>query len=223
MDTHPLKKYIREPVNGLTHLAGAIFSVLGLFFLLDRALDIGSIQHFVAFLIFGLSMTLLYTASSLYHSLQVEESTIELLRKLDHSMIYVLIAGTYTPICLIVLDEPWKWAVLAVIWVVAVAGIIKKLFWFHKTRMFSMVLYLGFGWAGIMFFPVLFDKMPIAFLVWIALGGLAYSVGTVFLGIEKPVLIPKWVEHHEIWHLFVMAGTFSHFYAIYIYLPSYGF
>ncbi|MDZ7692143.1 MAG: hemolysin III family protein [Balneolaceae bacterium] len=215
-----IKRHIREPINGLTHGIGVLLSVVGLFLLLYDAVLLGSVNHIVAYSMFGASMILLYTSSTLYHSLNVKQKTIRLLRKLDHSMIYVLIAGSYTPICLIVLDESWRWIVFGAVWTVALGGILKKIIWIEAPEWLSLFLYLGMGWMGVFLFPILFDKMPMAFLVWIITGGLAYSVGAIIYGVEKPNPLPGWFGHHEIWHLFVMAGTFSHFWAFYQYLPS---
>lgn len=217
-----MKRYIREPINTITHGLGAILSVIGLVFLLYEAIQHDSLSQLIAFSMFGLSMVLLYTASSLYHALPVKEKTLKLLQKIDHSMIYILIAGTYTPICLLVLDGGWKWGFFITVWILAVAGIIKKFLWMSAPRWLSTSFYLGMGWLAVFLFPILMDKLPLAFLGWIAAGGLAYTFGAVIYGIEKPNPIPDWFGHHEIWHLFVLAGTFSHFWAIYYYLPGYG-
>lgn len=215
---HRLKRYLREPVNGLTHGIGALLSVVGLAVLLYDGFLEGSVRHIVAFSMFGLSMVSLYTSSTLYHSLNVKKQTLRLLRKLDHSMIFVLIAGTYTPICLIVLDDSWRWLVFTGIWTIALVGIIKKIFWFQTHRWLSLMLYLGMGWMGVFLFPTLFNKLPLMFLIWISIGGLFYTVGAVIYGLEKPNFIPGWFGFHELWHLFVMGGTFSHFWAFYQYL-----
>lgn len=217
-----ITKYLREPVNSLTHGVGAILSVVALILLVYEALSHGSVSHLVAFSIFGVSMVLLYTASSLYHALHVKEKTLQLLQKLDHSMIYVLIAGSYTPVCLIVLEGSWKWGLFITIWTLAIAGIIKKFLWISAPRWLSTLFYLGMGWLAVIIFPDLLQKLPLAFLGWIAVGGLAYSAGAVIYGIQKPNPIPNWFGSHEIWHLFVLAGTFSHFWAFYAYLPGYG-
>lgn len=218
---HFLKRYIREPVNGLTHGLGALLSVLGLIVLLHDSFLKGTASHIVAFTMFGLSMISLYSSSALYHSIRARDKTIRLLKKLDHSMIYVLIAGSYTPICLIVLDGNWKWIVFISVWAFALGGIIKKIVWIDAPQWLSLLLYLGMGWMGVLLFPTLFEKLPLAFLVWIIAGGLAYSIGAIIYGIEKPNPLPGWFGHHEIWHLFVMAGTFSHFWAFYQYLPGF--
>lgn len=217
-----LKRYIREPVNGITHGFGAIFSLVGLILLLYEAILGESLSHIIAFSIFGTSMILLYTSSSLYHSLPVKEKTLKFFQKLDHSMIYVLIAGSYTPICLIVLEGSWKWGILITVWSLALLGIIKKFVSMQTPRWLSTMLYLGMGWMGVILFPDLFNKLPLAFLGWIIAGGLAYSLGAVIYGMEKPNPVPEWFGHHEIWHLFVLAGTSSHFWAFYAYLPCYG-
>lgn len=213
-----IHRFIREPVNSITHGAGALGAVIGLGFLLYEALSRGSVSHIVAFSIFGLSMILLYTASTLYHALPVKDKTLQLLRKLDHSMIYVLIAATYTPVCLLALNGPWKWGVFITVWMLAIIGIIKKILWMEAPRWLSTGFYLAMGWMAVFILPMLFNKLPLAFLIWIGAGGLAYSAGAIIYGVEKPNPIPNWFGHHEIWHLFVLAGTFSHFWAIYSYL-----
>lgn len=171
---------------------------------------------------YGISMILLYTSSSLYHALPVKKKTLILLKKLDHSMIYVLIAGTYTPICLIVLEGAWKWGFFSTVWIMTIAGILMKIYWINAPRWLSTTFYLIFGWMAVLLFPVLFEKLPMAFLVWIAIGGLAYTIGAIIFYLKKPNPVPNWFGSHEIWHLFVLIGTFSHFWAIYQYLPTYG-
>lgn len=215
-----LARYFREPINTLTHGVGAILAIVGFIFLIYEAILNESVSQIVAFSLFGISMVLLYTSSSLYHALHVKEKTLELFRKLDHCMIYVLIAGTYTPICLLVLEGSWKWGLFTTVWSLAIIGIIKKFLWMQAPRWLSTLFYLGMGWLAVIIFPILLEKLPMAFLVWISIGGLAYTLGAVIYGIQKPNPVPEWFGHHEIWHLFVMAGTFAHFWAIYQYLPA---
>lgn len=217
-----MKQYIREPVNGITHGVGAILALVGFILLVYDAVSLNSVNHIVAFSIFGASMVLLYTSSSLYHSLPVSEKTMLLLQKLDHSMIYVLIAGSYTPVCLIALEGSWKWGIFITVWTLALLGILKKFLYMNIPRWVSTMLYLAMGWMGVIMFPTLSEKLPMAFLGWIIAGGLAYSFGAIIYGIKKPNPIPDWFGHHEIWHLFVLAGTFSHFWAFYNYLTGFG-
>lgn len=207
-----------EPVSGYTHAAGALLSVVGLIFLLHKAIVYGDALHILAFSIFGVSMILLYTSSSLYHLLSVSDRVRLWLRKLDHSMIYVLIAGTYTPVCLLVLDGGWSWGMFIAIWGLTILGIILKLTWFNAPRWISTIFYLSLGWLAIIIFPQLIELTSIGFLSWIGIGGAAYTIGAVIYGFKKPDPIPEVFGFHEIWHLFVMAGTFSHFWAIYDYI-----
>lgn len=213
-----LKRYIREPVNGLTHGVGALLALTGLIVLLYRSVSEDSVSRTIAFSIFGISMILLYLSSSLYHSLPVRQKTQEFLRKIDHCMIYVLIAGTYTPVCLLVLEGNWKWGLFITIWSLAAIGIVKKFLWMSAPRWLSTLFYLGMGWLAVIIFPILIEKLPLGFMIWIVAGGLAYSVGALIYSLQKPDPIPDWFGFHEIWHLFVMAGTFSHFWAFYEFL-----
>jgi hemolysin III len=217
-----LKRYLREPVNSITHGIGALLSLVALILLLFKAVYYGSMNHIIALSMFGLSMVLLYTSSYLFHALHVKEKTLLLLQKLDHSMIYVLIAGTYTPICLIVLEGSWRWGVFATIWTLALIGIIKKIFWLNSPRWLSTSFYLGLSWLGVIIFPVLLEKLPFAFMAWILIGGFAYTFGAFIYVLRKPNPLPGIFGSHEIWHLFVMSGTFCHFWAIYQFLPAYG-
>jgi hemolysin III len=197
-------------------------ALVGLVLLLIESIQLGSVSHIVAFSIFGLSMVLLYTSSSLYHSLHVKERTLKWLQKLDHSMIYVLIAGTYTPVCLLVLDNTWGWTMFGIVWSLAVVGIVIKLTWFNAPRWLSTAFYLGLGWLAVLIFPQMLEMASIEFISWIAIGGAAYTIGAVIYGIKKPDPIPEVFGFHEIWHLFVMAGTFSHFWAIYDHITIIG-
>lgn len=217
----PLLSKIKDPVSGLTHLAGTALSVLALVFLISRALTYGESQHLIAFTIFGLSMILLYLASSLYHLLPLSEKGTLLLRKFDHMMIYVLIAGTYTPLCIILLDGFMGWALFIAIWSLAALGILFKLVWFNAPKWLSLILYILMGWLAVVVMPTLWEVLPFAAIFWIFMGGLAYTIGAVIYGTKKPDPFPNVFGFHEIWHLFVMAGTFCHFWFVYSYLPFY--
>lgn len=210
-------RYLREPVSGLTHLFAALLSVLGLVLLIHRGLMAESGVVLSAFTIFGLTLILLYTASSLYHLLPVSEDKIKMLRKLDHMMIYVLIAGTYTPVCMVILDGMFGWSLLIIMWALAAIGIIFKLFWMHAPGWISLAMYIGMGWLGVLAFPTLATNMPLSGIMWILMGGLAYTVGAVIYGLKKPDPFPNVFGSHEIWHLFVMLGSFCHFWAMYSY------
>jgi len=212
-----LQKIAREPISGLTHLFGAFLAIIGLVFLIKKALKQGDILTMAGYIIFGMSMITLYMSSALYHLLKVSERAILWLKKLDHSMIYVLIAGTYTPVCLTMLEGAWRWIPFFTIWSLALVGILAKMFWIDAPRWLSTTFYLALGWMGIVLFPVLFGIAPPGFLIWLGIGGLAYTFGAIIYGLEKPNPVPDFFGAHEIWHIFVMVGTFSHFWAIYMY------
>lgn len=202
---------LKDPVSGLTHLAGALLSVVALVLLVCLAVRIGTAWHVVAFAIFGASLILLYTASSLYHLLPLSERGNRVLRRLDHIMIFLLIAGTYTPVCLIPLRGGWGWSLLVSVWTLALAGVVLKLFWLQAPRWLSTGIYLFMGWLIVVAFWPLIQTVPPGGVIWMAVGGLFYTVGAVIYGLKRPNLIPGVFGFHEIFHLFVIAGSFSHF------------
>jgi hemolysin III len=208
------KKRLREPVNGLTHVAGGVLAVVGLSVLLATAASAGRLDQAVAFGVFGLSLISLYTASALYHLLPLSPTGVARLRRLDHMTIFVLIAGTYTPFCLLALDGGWRWGLLVLIWGLALCGILLKLLWMDAPRWLSVVLYLGMGWIAVIAAPALFRAVPAGGMVWVLAGGLTYSAGAVIYGLKRPNPMPGVFGFHEVWHLFVIAGSACHFWAV---------
>ena len=213
-----MKKKLREPINGLTHLVGGLLAALGLMVLLARALSAGRADQFVAFGIFGLSLVALYTASALYHPLPLSPIGVARLRRVDHMMIFVLIAGTYTPICLLALDNGWREGLLALIWGLALCGILLKLLWMDAPRWLSVMLYLGMGWIAVLAASAIFQAVPAMGIAWILAGGLVYSAGALIYGLKRPNLIPGVLGFHELWHLFVVAGSACHFWVMLRYI-----
>jgi hemolysin III len=209
---------IREPVNALTHLLGAVLAAIGLVVLLANGAANNSARQIVAFAIFGASLVLLYATSGIYHSLNVSERGLVLLRRLDHMMIYVLIAGTYTPICLVLLRGRLGIGLLVAVWAMALMGIVQKLVWMRAPRWFSTVLYLGMGWAAMIVARPLLAAAPLGFMLWVLAGGAFYTVGAVVYATKRPDPVPGVFGFHEIWHLFVMAGSFSHYWAVLAYV-----
>jgi hemolysin III len=212
------KKRLREPVNGLTHLAGALLASVGLVVLLATAARADRADQLVAFGIFGFSLIALYAASALYHLLPLSPRGIAGLRRLDHMMIFVLIAGTYTPFCLLALDGAWLVGLLCLIWGLALCGIVLKLFWMDAPRWLSVMLYLGMGWLALVAAPVLFRAVPIGGIVWVLAGALVYSAGALIYGLKRPNLVPGVFGFHELWHLFVVGGSACHFWAVLWYI-----
>jgi hemolysin III len=209
---------IREPVNALTHLFGALLAAVGLVVLVVNGVSDNSALEVVSFAIFGSSLVLLYTTSGIYHLLDLSERGMALLRRLDHMMIYVLIAGTYTPICLVLLQGRLGIGLLIAVWAIAVIGVAQKLLWMHAPRWLSTALYLAMGWAALIISRPLLGAAPVGFFVWIIAGGVLYSIGAIVYATKRPDPVPGVFGFHEIWHLFVMAGSFSHYWAVLAYV-----
>ena len=212
-----LQVRLKDPVSALTHWLGAALAIAGLVVLLVATAPDGTPWQLVSFGVFGASMIMLYTASAVYHSVP-ERGTGKLnlvLRKLDHIMIYILIAGTYTPFCLIPLRGVWGWSLFAAIWTCAVGGFFLKLFWMKAPRWLSTVIYVIMGWLIIIATYPLLQSVSTAGMLWLLAGGLAYTFGAVLYATKWPKLWPGVFSFHEVWHLFVMAGTICHFFSIY--------
>lgn len=206
---------LKEPVSGFTHLAGALLSLIGTLALVVPAFRHGEMIKAVSFLIFGLSLILLYSASATYHLLRLDEKGNRVLRRIDHMMIYLLIAGTYTPICLVALPGAWGWGLLSVIGALAAAGIILTLFVLNKPRWVTVTIYITMGWLALAAFVPLVRALPLGGVVWIVLGGVFYTVGAVVYARKKPDPFPGVFGFHEVWHLFVMAGSLCHYLAMF--------
>ncbi len=200
-------RYIKEPVNSLTHLSAAVLAVPATLYLILAA---RTPLHKISFLIFGLSMIALYTASGIYHMLRVSPEQEKRLRKLDHSMIFILIAGTYTPICVIRLQGSCGIILLVVIWIFAIGGVLMKIFWIGAPRWVSTAIYLSMGWLCLFAVYPLVKSLPGRALFWLVAGGLAYTVGAVIYG-RKKCLFHWNLGFHEIFHIFIMIGTACHY------------
>lgn len=204
----------RDPFSCYSHFLGAVGSVIGLFLMLSHAVR----QHagamtMVSVSLFCLSLTALYTASAVYHYALAGEQTLRLLKKLDHSMIYILIAGSYTPIVLRYLKAPDSYLFLAVIWGIALFGIAVKLLWIDAPRLLGTILYLLMGWAVLFRLDVVLSMATPA-IVLLALGGLSYTIGGVIYILKKPNCSPL-IGFHELFHLLVLAGSLAHYLVVY--------
>lgn len=215
-----MKLTIREPGSAITHYIGMLLSLFAAVPLLVKAKTCGIPKALTAMGIFMLAMVLLYGASTLYHSVNVKDKILKIFKKIDHMMIYVLIAGTYTPICMLVLGGKEGFFLLALIWGIALGGIILAGCWVTCPKWFSSLVYIAMGWVCIIVLPALFDKLsPIAF-GWLLAGGVLYTVGGVIYALKLKGFnsIHKYFGSHEIFHLFVMAGSFCHFVVMYMIL-----
>lgn len=196
-----------EIANGITHGLGAVLSIAGLVVLVVLAALYGTVWHIVSFSIFGASLIILYTASTLYHSIQIPQVR-PILRIIDHSAIFLLIAGTYTPFLLTELRGPWGWTLFGLVWGIALLGIFYKIFFIGKWEVISTLAYVGMGWLCVIAFKQMLATLPPHALAWLVAGGIVYTIGVLFYAIKK---IPY---NHAIWHLFVLGGSMCHFFAV---------
>jgi hemolysin III len=199
---------IREPVNGGSHLLGLLLASAGTILLLRMA---RGPWQLAAFAVYGATLILLYGASTLYHLLPLSDRPLRALRTLDHIAIYFLIAGTYTPIALITLHSALGWALLATVWLIAVAGIPFKLFFLDAPVWVSTATYLAMGYLALVAVVPLARAVSINGLLWLVAGGLAYTIGAVIYSRQRPDPFPGRFGHHEIWHLLVLTGSACHF------------
>lgn len=201
--------HFREPVSGLTHLGGAILSAFGTCVLLYMGRD--SLTKELSLLIYGATLILMFSASAAYHLIISRPQIVQWLRKADHGAIYLLIAGTYTPICLHFFSGFWCWGVLVIIWGMALVGIAVKLFIIRAPRWLSAGTYLLMGWLSLGAIREILATMPMGALVWLFLGGLFFTAGAFIYMIKQPNFFPGVFGFHELWHIFVILGCLSHF------------
>jgi hemolysin III len=202
-----------DPISSETHFIGACFSLIGLLvMILICVVRKTALSLLLSGVIFCISMILLYSASCIYHFFKGKEKIKLILRKLDHSMIYVLIAGTYTPVCMYAMKAPHSYYFLSILWIIAIIGIIIKVCWMNAPRSLSTIIYLLLGWSIIFDFKS-FQGIPFHCLFLIALGGIAYSVGALIYIFKKPNFSISF-GFHELFHIFVMIGSLLHYIAI---------
>ena len=207
MDSAPSSN---EPLSSATHFIATLLSIAGLSLLVTLAALRGTAMHVVGFAIFGASLVLLYLFSTLYHFLSKNHPAKDLFQILDHAAIYILIAGTYTPLVLIVLPTAWGWSMFGIIWGLALSGVLIKVFR-PVQRWISGGLYLLMGWLIVIAFVPLKDALPLEGILWLLAGGIFYTVGTIFCALDDVKKLNKWYSFHDIFHVFVMLGSFSHF------------
>ena len=207
---------LREPVNGLTHFFAAIVAVIGLIALI--ILGWNNLVKEVSLSIYGISLILLFAASATYHMVKAGPKIIAILRKLDHSAIYLLIAGTYTPFCAVMFTGFWKWGLLVIIWSLALIGIVVKMFIMNAPRWLSAGVYVMMGWLCIAAIGEMLRVLPVGALVWLLIGGVVYTVGAIVYITKALDFLPGKFGFHEVWHIFVILGALAHFIAIAAYI-----
>lgn len=212
-----MKPRLWDPVSGFTHLAGMFLAIAGLVVLVSQAVIYATAWHIVSFAIFGASLILLYAASAFYHLLPLAEKWKKILQNIDHMMIYILIAGTYTPICLVALRGGWRWSLFGVIWGAALLGMAGHSF-YKAPRWLSTSIYGVMGWLVVIAFWPLAQTLHTQGVFWLMAGGFFYSVGAVIYALKKPFTNAKWFGFHEIFHLLVIAGSLCHFWMMLKYI-----
>lgn len=202
---------LEEILNSVTHGAGALISIAGLILLIVFSSIYGQTTHIVSCTIYGTTLVLLYTASTLYHGFQ-KPNIKHVFKILDHSCIYILIAGTYTPFMLVTVRGALGWTIFSIVWGLTILGIVFKAFFVNRFKIVSTIAYILMGWLVILAIKPLFHALPGGGIFWLISGGLAYTIGTIFYAWKK---LPF---NHTIWHLFVLTGSVCHFLAIMFYV-----
>ena len=208
-----LSLFVKDPGSALTHFIGMIMAAIAALPLLAVAASHDSVHAVAAFAVFAGSMILLYAASTIYHTFTISEKINKILRKADHMMIFILIAGSYTPICVIPLKDTVGYPLLALVWTVAIVGMLIKAFWITCPKWFSSMIYISMGWLCVLAMVPLVQALPAAAFVWLVAGGVIYTVGGIIYALKLPLFNSRhqFFGSHEIFHLFVMAGSLCHY------------
>ena len=215
---------MKDPGSAITHLIAMVSAAIAAVPLLIKAAKTPGYLHLAALAVFILSMICLYGASTLYHTLNISPVINKRLRKLDHMMIFVLIAGTYTPVCLIVLHGRTGYILCALVWTVAIIGMILKGCWINCPKWLSSVIYIGMGWLCVLAFVPIFHNLPRAGFGWLLAGGIIYTIGGVIYALKLPIFNAKHKNFgsHEVFHIFVMLGSVCHFVVMYFFVAGMG-
>jgi hemolysin III len=209
-------KKLREPVNGLTHFFAALAAVVGLIAMLIMAR--ADLAKQISLGIYGVTIILLFSASATYHMVKANPRVLEILRKFDHSAIYLLIAGSYTPVCFNMFTGFWKWGMLIIIWSFALIGVIIKIFVIKAPRWTTAGVYLVMGWMVVFAINEMLTRLPVGALIWLAIGGIIYTLGALIYITRIFDFVPGKFGFHEVWHIFVILGALAHFIAIFAYI-----
>lgn len=214
------KHHIKDPGSAITHFIGMLMAIFAAVPLLIKAANEPSRLYIISLTIYALSLILLYAASTTYHTFDISQKVNTVLKKIDHMMISVLIAGSYTPVCLLVLKGRIGIILLVIVWSIAIAGILIKAFWIFCPKWVSSVLYIGMGWTCVLAFTQILNNMSPAAFGWLLAGGIIYTAGGVIYALKLPIFNSKHKNFgsHEIFHLFVMGGSACHFVVMYAFL-----
>lgn len=215
-----IKEHVKDPGSAITHFIGMLMAVFAAVPLIIKAAHEPERIYLVSIIIYAASLILLYAASTTYHTFDRSEKINTILKKIDHMMISVLIAGSYTPICLLVLKGKLGFTLLAIVWGIAIIGILIKAFWVYCPKWVSSVLYIGMGWTCVLAFTQILNSMSPAAFGWLLAGGIIYTIGGVIYALKLPIFNLKHKDFgsHEIFHLFVMGGSACHFVVMYAFV-----
>ncbi len=207
-----MSKIFREPVNSITHWVGAILALAGLVALVF--IGWGTPAKVISLVIYGLSLIFLFSASATYHTVNRKDKVLEVFRKVDHAAIFLLIAGTYTPFCVLAFQGFWKWGMLIIIWSLALIGVIIKIFYIRSPRWLNAGIYVVMGWLGIAAAGQIFVALPHWVIFWLVTGGVIYTLGAVVYSTKIFNFVPGVFGFHEIWHIFVILAAAAQFIAV---------
>ena len=215
--THILIQRVKDPGSAATHFIAMLSAILAAAPLLLKASSAPGTLHIASLAVFILSMIGLYGASTIYHTLDISPRINQLLRKLDHMMIFILIAGTYTPVCLIVLGDRTGWSLLSLVWVIAAVGILINALWITCPKWFSSLIYIAMGWVCITAITKILKALPAEGFAWLLAGGIVYTLGGIIYALKLPIFNSRhrYFGSHEIFHLFVMGGSLCHYVMMY--------
>ncbi|MPQ43223.1 PAQR family membrane homeostasis protein TrhA [Clostridium tarantellae] len=213
-----MERFFREPINGLTHLFGAFLSIIALILMVIKAIKLNGFGlASLSVCLFGLSLILLYSASATYHLVKAKDNAIAFLRRLDHSMIFILIGGSYMPYLLIGLEGKSRVFLTTLIIILTILGVLFKMIWFNCPRWLSTLLYIGMGWISIFAIPY-FENIPAEAMLWLLIGGILYTLGGIIYATKPKFLNYSYFGFHEIFHIFILLGSLSHFISVFFFL-----
>ncbi len=218
--TQKIKNHVKDPGSALTHFIGMLMAIFAAVPLLIKAAREPSRLYIISIAVYAVSLILLYMASTTYHTFDRSEKVNTILKKIDHMMIFVLIAGSYTPICLLVLEPNIGIFLLCLVWGIAIIGILLKFFWVYCPKWVSSILYIGMGWTCVLAFTQILNSLSPAAFAWLLGGGIIYTIGGVIYALKLPIfnMKHKYFGSHEIFHLFVMGGSVCHFIVMYVFI-----
>lgn len=214
------QQHLKDPGSAITHFIGMLMAIFAAIPLLIKAAHEPGRIYIISLAVYAVSLILLYAASTTYHTFDLSEKANTILKKIDHMMIFILIAGSYTPICLLVLNGRIGMILLTIVWGIALLGILLKAFWVYCPKWVSSVLYIGMGWTCVLAFTQILNSMSSAAFGWLLAGGIIYTIGGVIYALKLPIFNSRHKNFgsHEIFHLFVMGGSACHFIVMYAYL-----